>query len=69
MVVVEGGCGGQSGHITVSVCVHAKSFQLCLTLCDPIDCIPPGSSVRGLSRQEYWSGLPCPPPGDLLTQG
>jgi len=19
----------------------------------------------GLSRQEYWSGLPCPPPGDL----
>ena len=20
------------------------------------------------SRQEYWSGLPCPPPGDLLTQ-
>ena len=23
----------------------------------------------GLSRQEYWSGLPCPPPGDLPTQG
>ena len=21
-------------------------------------------SIR-LSRQEYWSGLPCPPPGDL----
>ena len=21
------------------------------------------------SRQEYWSGLPCPPPGDLLDQG
>ena len=20
-------------------------------------------------RQEYWSGLPCPPPWDLLTQG
>ena len=20
----------------------------------------------GLSRQEYWSGLSCPPPGDLL---
>ena len=19
------------------------------------------------SRQEYWSGLPCPPPGDLLN--
>jgi len=23
----------------------------------------------GFSRQEYWSGLPCPPPGDLPTQG
>ena len=23
----------------------------------------------GLSRQEYWSGLPCPPPGIFLTQG
>ena len=21
------------------------------------------------SRQEYWSGLPCPPPGELPTQG
>ena len=20
---------------------------------------------NGFSRQEYWSGLPCPPPGDL----
>ena len=23
----------------------------------------------GLSRQEYWSGLPCPPPGDLPGPG
>ena len=23
----------------------------------------------GFSRQEYWSGLPCPPPGDPPTQG
>ena len=21
----------------------------------------------GFSRQEYWSGLPCPPPGTFLT--
>ena len=25
--------------------------------------------LRELSRQEYWSGLPCPPPGDLLYPG
>ena len=23
----------------------------------------------GFSRQEYWSGLPCPPPGDLPSPG
>ena len=23
----------------------------------------------GLSRQEYWCGLPCPPPGDLPNPG
>ena len=25
--------------------------------------------AKGFSRQEYWSGLPCPPPGDLLDPG
>ena len=23
----------------------------------------------GFSRQEYWSGVPCPPPGDLPNPG
>ena len=26
----------------------AKSLQLCLTLCDPVDGSPPGSSVHGI---------------------
>ena len=26
----------------------AKSFHSCLTLCDPMDCLPPGSSVHGI---------------------
>jgi len=30
-----------------------------------MDCSPPGSSVHGILQQEYWSGLPYPPPGDL----
>ena len=25
-----------------------------------------GPQLMGFSRQEYWSGSPCPPPGDLL---
>ena len=37
----------------------------CPTLCYPLDCSPPGSSSMGFSRQEHWSGLPFPPPGDL----
>ena len=32
----------------------AKSLQSCLTLCDPMDCSLPGSSVHGFSRQGYW---------------
>ena len=43
--------------------------QLCPTLCDPIDCRPPGSSVHRISRQEYWSGLPFPAPGDPPDPG
>ena len=43
--------------------------QLCLTLRDPVDCSPPGSSVHEVSRQEFWSGVPFPPPGDLPDPG
>ena len=32
------------------------------TLSDPMDCSLPGSSIHGVSRQEYWSGLPLPSP-------
>ena len=49
--------------------MHAKSFHSRLTLCDPIYYSLPGSSVHGISRQEYWSGFPCPPPWDLLNPG
>ena len=45
--------------------VHAKSLQLCLILCNPMDYSSPGCSVHGILRQEYWSGLPFPSPGDL----
>ena len=55
--------------VSLGFCVHAKSLQLCLTLCDPwtVACQAPPS--MGFSRQEFWSGLPCPSPGDLLDPG
>ena len=37
--------------------------------CDPLDCSLSGSSTHGFSRQEYWSGLPSPSPGDLPEPG
>ena len=40
----------------------AKSFQSCLTLCNPRDSSPPGSPSLRFSRGEHWSGLPFPPP-------
>ena len=40
--------------------------ELCLTFCDLMDYSPPGSSVHGIPRQEYWGGLPFLSPGDLL---
>ena len=49
--------------------MHAKSLQSCPTLCDPMNHSLPGSSVHGILRQEYWGGLPCPPPGDLPDPG
>ena len=32
---------------STSVCVHANLLQSCTTLCSPMDCCPPGSSVHG----------------------
>ena len=31
--------------------------QLCPTVCDPMNCSLPGSSVHGIFQQEYWSGF------------
>ena len=46
--------------------VHAKSLQSCPTLCNPMDYNRPGSSeILRFFRQEYLSGLPCPPAGNL----
>ena len=44
------------------VCVHvrAKLLQLCPTLCDPMDCSPPGSPVHGILQAGTleWAALP-----------
>ena len=48
----------------------AKLLQSCPTLRDPMDCIAHQAPLSmGFSRQENWSGLPCPFPGDLPNPG
>ena len=53
----------------VTVVYSMLVTQQCLTLCDPVDCSPPGSSVHGIFQQGYWSGLPFPSSGDLPDPG
>ena len=43
----------------------AKSLQSCLTLATPWTVARQTPLSMGFSRQEYWSGLPFPSPGDL----
>ena len=47
----------------------AKSLQSCLTLCDPMDCSPPGSSVHGILQARILTRPPWLPPGDLPDPG
>ena len=67
-----------------NACMHSKLLQSCLwisyvkwsevaqscpTLCDPWAVAHQAPPSMGFSRQEYWSGLPLPSPGDLPDPG
>ena len=53
--------------LRVHACLGAQS---CPTLCNLMDCSPPGPSVHGVFfMHEYWCGWPFPAPGDLPKPG
>ena len=64
-------------HFPTSSCVliWRKWKWKCHLLSHVQLCVSPWTATHqaplsmGLSRQEYWSGLPCPPPGDLSDTG
>ena len=61
-------------HVVIFVFLNICMLvaQLCLTLCDPMDCVdcsPQAPLSMKFSRQEYWSGLPCPSKWDLSDPG
>ena len=48
----------------------AQSLSCVQLFHDSMDYSPPGSSLSmGFFRQEYWNGVPFPPPGDLPDPG
>ena len=50
------------GGVIGGLAATAKSLQLCLTLCNPVDCSLPASSVRGIlqARTLEWVAMPFP---------
>ena len=53
-------CGAYiQGNTDAAAAAAAKSRQLCPTLCNPIDCSPPGSPVRGIlqARVLEWDAI------------
>ena len=65
--ILEWVAGSSSKIRHYAATAAAKSLQSCLTLCDPIDGSLSGSWDS--PGQEYWSGLPFPPPGDFPDPG
>ena len=52
----------------VHVCV-LSSFSCVWLIVGPLTVALQTPLSVWFPRQEYWSGLPCPPPGDLLDPG
>ena len=53
----------------LKISLAIKYTQLCLTLCDPIDSSPPGSSVHGISQARILEWVAISSPGDLPNPG
>ena len=68
----EGGavalCGRWWVWLMRRICVYLVP-QWCLTLCDPMDCSPPGTFYHRIFQARNWSGLPFPAPGEPSNSG
>ena len=51
------------------LCVHVQSFQSCWLLATLWTIAHQAPQSMGFPRRDYWSGLPCPPQGDLPNPG
>ena len=59
MLVLGSGCKHRLSLAERFDCaMHAKSLQSCPTLCDPMDCTPPGSSVHQILQTKVMEWVP-----------
>ena len=65
-VMLVSGVQQSDSVLHIHVCVPSRFSP---THCDPTDCSPQAPLSMEFSRQEYWSELPCPSPGDLPNPG
>ena len=56
-------------ELSMSLKYTSEVAQSCLTLCEPWTVAYQAPPSMGFSRQEYWSGVPFPSPGDLPDSG
>ena len=52
-------------YTNVPACMCAQSLQLHLTLCDSVDCSPPGSSIHGILEARIVEGVVMPSSREL----
>ena len=56
--------GNTGRYIDFMACVSAKSLQSCLTLCNPVDNSPPGSTVYGFLQARILEWVTMPSSGE-----
>ena len=56
-------------HKDLRMRCSSRVQQQCPTLCNSMDYSPRAPLSMGFPRQEYWSGLPFPSPGNLPNSG
>ena len=56
-------------RVSPKVCAHAQSLRRARLWATPRTAAHQAPLSMGCSRQEHWSGLPCPPPGELPDTG
>jgi len=62
------GASGTNQEVRTDICACQVALGASDS-CDPVNCSSQAPLSMGFSRQEYWSGLPCPSRGDLPDPG